>query len=67
MRYKKIGHAWSDPMKLSAWLLKEIPFFVLLAFLLMGVSVEVMHNRLDLLPANIPLIILMIGYLIFRH
>jgi len=54
-------------MKLSAWFLGEIPFFVLLAFLLMGVSVEVMHNRLDLLPANIPLIILMIGYLIFRR
>jgi len=54
-------------MKLSAWLLEEIPFFVLLAFLLMGIVVEVTHNRLDLLPANIPLIILMIGYLIFRH
>ena len=54
-------------MKISAWFLQEIPFFVLLAFLLLGVSVEVMHNRLDLLPANAPLIILMIGYLIFRH
>jgi len=54
-------------MKLSAWVISEIPFFVLFAFLLLGIIVEVMHNRLDLLPANIPLIVLMIAYLIFRH
>jgi len=56
-----------DLMKLSAWVLRETPFFVLFAFLLMGVAAEVMHNRPDLLPANIPLIIMMIGYLIFRR
>lgn len=54
-------------MKLSAWFLREIPFFVLLTFLLLGIIVEVRQNRLDLLQANIPLIILMIGYLIFRR
>jgi len=52
---------------LFEWIFNEIPFFVLLVFLLMGVFVEVFLNRLDLLPANLPLLALMILYLVFRR
>jgi exosortase/archaeosortase len=54
-------------MKIEKWITSEIPFMVLLAFLLMGIIVEVNYNRLDLLTANLPLISLMIIYLVFRR
>jgi hypothetical protein len=54
-------------MKITAWLLAEIPFFVLLAFIAMFLIVEVKANRLDLLPANLPIITLLIFYLVFRR
>ena len=53
-------------MKIEKWITSEIPFLALLAFLLMGIVVEVKFNRLDLLTANLPLISLMIIYLAFR-
>ncbi|MBN1572280.1 MAG: hypothetical protein JW984_03695 [Deltaproteobacteria bacterium] len=53
-------------MKIEKWITSEIPFLVLLTFLLMGIIVEVKLNRLDLLTANLPLISLMIIYLAFR-
>jgi hypothetical protein len=54
-------------MKIEKWITSEIPFLVLLTFLLMGLIVEVKYNRLDLIAANLPIITLMIIYLAFRR
>lgn len=54
-------------MKIEKWITSEIPFLVLLTFLLMGLIVEVKYNRLDLMAANLPIISLMIIYLAFRR
>ncbi len=54
-------------MKIEKWITSEIPFLVLLTFLLMGLIVEVKYNRLDLMAANLPIISLMIFYLAFRR
>ena len=54
-------------MKIEKWITSEIPFLVLLTFLLMGLIVEVKYNRLDLMAANLPVISLMIIYLAFRR
>lgn len=54
-------------MRIEKWITSEIPFLVLLTFLLMGLIVEVNYNRLDLLAANLPIISLMIIYLVFRR
>jgi hypothetical protein len=54
-------------MNIVKWLRIEIPFFVLLVFLLMAISVEVMANRINLLSANLPLIVLMIIYLLYKR
>ena len=54
-------------MRIEKWVTSEIPFLVLLTFLLMGLIVEVKYNRLDLMAANLPIISLMIIYLAFRR
>ncbi len=54
-------------MKIEKWITSEIPFLVLLTFLLMGLIVEAKYNRLDLIAANLPIITLMIIYLAFRR
>lgn len=54
-------------MNLSKWFAQEIPFFVLLVFLMMGIYVEVISRRPDLLTANIPLITLMIIYFVLKR
>jgi hypothetical protein len=54
-------------MKITAWFVAELPFMVMLAFTGMNLWVEIGSNRLDLLPANIPIIVLLIVYLVFRR
>ena len=54
-------------MKITAWFVAELPFMVMLAFIGMNLWVEISGNRLDLLPANIPIIVLLIVYLVFRR
>jgi hypothetical protein len=54
-------------MHIGKWFAGEIPFFALLLFLLMGIYVEVVSRRPDLLTANIPLITLMIIYLVLKR
>ncbi len=53
-------------MKTVAWIRSAIPFLVMLAFVGMSLWVEIGKNRLDLLPANIPILVLLIVYLVFR-
>ena len=53
-------------MKTVAWVVSELPFLVILAFVGMNLWVEIGKNRLDLLPANIPILALLIVYLVFR-
>jgi len=40
---------------------------VMLVFIGMNLWVEIGKNRIDLLPANIPIIVLLIVYLVFRR
>lgn len=54
-------------MKIASWITAEIPFLVMLAFIGMNLWVEIGKNRLDLLPANLPMIALLIVYLVFRR
>ncbi|GEM_PF-2112651 len=54
-------------MKITTWLLAELPFMVMLVFIGMNLWVEIGKNRIDLLPANIPIIVLLIVYLVFRR
>jgi hypothetical protein len=54
-------------MKITSWATAEIPFLVMLAFVGMNLWVEIGKNHLDLLPANLPLIVLLIVYLVFRR
>lgn len=54
-------------MKITTWFVTELPFMVMLAFIGMNLWVEIGMNRLDLLPANIPTIVLLIVYLVFRR
>ncbi len=54
-------------MKIATWFTAELPFMVMLAFIGMNLWVEIGSNRLDLLPANIPIIVLLIVYLVFRR
>jgi hypothetical protein len=54
-------------MKATAWITAELPFLVMLAFVAMNLRVEIGVNRLDLLPANLPMIALLIIYLVFRR
>ena len=54
-------------MKITSWITAELPFMVMLAFIGMNLWVEIGKNRLDLLPANLPMIVLLIVYLVFRR
>lgn len=54
-------------MKITSWITAELPFMVMLVFVGMNLWVEIGKNRLDLLPANLPLIVLLIVYLVFRR
>lgn len=54
-------------MKVTTWMTAELPFLVMIAFVGMNLWVEIGKNRLDLLPANVPLIALLIVYLVFRR
>ncbi len=54
-------------MKITTWMTAELPFLVMLAFIGMSLWVEIGKNRLDLLPANLPMIALLIIYLVFRR
>ncbi len=54
-------------MNLGKWFTSEIPFFTLLLFLMMGIYVEVISRRPDLLTASLPLITLMIIYLVLKR
>ncbi len=54
-------------MKAATWITAELPFLVMLALVGMNLWVEIGKNRLDLLPANLPLIALLIVYLVFRR
>ena len=54
-------------MKITTWMTAELPFMVMLAFVGMSLWVEIGKNRLDLLPANLPMIVLLIVYLVFRR
>ncbi len=54
-------------MKMTAWIMAELPFLVMLVFVGMNLWVEIGKNRLDLLPANLPMISLLIVYLVFRR
>ena len=54
-------------MKMTTWFTTELPFLVMLVFIGMNLWVEVGKNRLDLLPANLPMIALLIVYLVFRR
>jgi hypothetical protein len=54
-------------MKITSWATAELPFLVMLGFVGMNLWVEIGKNRLDLLPANLPMITLLIVYLVFRR
>lgn len=54
-------------MKMTTWFTAELPFLVMFAFVGMSLCVEIGKNRLDLLPANVPMIVLLIVYLVFRR
>ena len=54
-------------MKIATWFTAELPFMVMLAFIGMNLWVEIGKSRLDLLPANIPIIVMLIVYLVFRR
>jgi len=54
-------------MKLTSWITAEVPFLVMLVLVGMNLWVEIGANRLDLLPANLPMITLLILYLVFRR
>lgn len=54
-------------MKMTAWIISEIPFLVMLAFVGMNLYVEIGANRTDLVAANLPIITLLIVYLVFRR
>jgi hypothetical protein len=54
-------------MKLTSWITAELPFLAMLALVGMNLWVEIVKNRLDLLPANLPMIALLIVYLGFRR
>jgi len=54
-------------MKITSWITAELPFMVMLTFIGMNLWVEIGKNRIDLLPANLPMIVLLIVYLVFRR
>jgi hypothetical protein len=54
-------------MKITGWITTELPFLVMLVFVGMNLWVEIGKNRLDLMPANLPMIALLIVYLVFRR
>ncbi|MBN2224564.1 MAG: hypothetical protein JW765_07825 [Deltaproteobacteria bacterium] len=54
-------------MKIAGWITTELPFLVMLVFVGMNLWVEIGKNRIDLMPANLPMIALLIVYLVFRR